>query len=56
MTSIKRHHQGNGQNCECPWRLDYRPMGTYGSRRRLFFPTRKAAEKQLALAPRIKIV
>jgi hypothetical protein len=50
MASIKRHHQDGckGQNCECQWRLDYRPMGTYGSRRRLFFPTKKAAEKHLA--------
>jgi integrase len=50
MASIKRHHQDGckGQNCECPWRLDYRPMGTYGSRRRLYFPTKKAAEKHLA--------
>ena len=56
MTSIKRHHQDgcNGQNCECPWRLDYRPMGTYADGD-YFFP-RKAAEKQLALAPRIKIM
>jgi len=50
MASIKRHHQDgcNSQNCECPWRLDYRPVGTRGARRRLFFPTRKAAEKHLA--------
>ncbi|MGH7779013.1 MAG: tyrosine-type recombinase/integrase [Candidatus Binataceae bacterium] len=50
MASIKRHHQDgcNGQNCGCQWRLDYRPMGTYGSRRRVFFPTKKAAEKHLA--------
>ena len=50
MASIKRHHQDGckGQNCECPWRLDYRPIGTYGSRRRLIFPTKKAAEKHLA--------
>jgi integrase len=50
MASIKRHHQDgcNGQTCDCPWRLDYRPIGTYGSRRRLFFPTKKAAEKHLA--------
>ncbi len=50
MASIKRFHQDecNGQNCECAWRLDYRPLGTQGPRRRLFFPTKKAAEKHLA--------
>ena len=50
MASIKRHHQDgcNGRNCECAWRLDYRPMGTRGPRRRFFFRTRKAAEKHLA--------
>ncbi len=50
MASIQRFHQGgcNGQNCECAWRLDYRPMGTHGPRRRLFFQTKKAAEKHLA--------
>jgi hypothetical protein len=33
MASIKRFHQDdcNGQNCECPWRLDYRPIGTGGA-------------------------
>lgn len=50
MALIKRHHQDgcNGRNCECAWRLDYRPMGTHGPRRRLFFQTKKAAEKHLA--------
>ena len=50
MASIKRHHQDDcrGPNCECQWRLDYRPAGTSGPRRRLFFPTKKAAEKHLA--------
>ena len=50
MASMKRHHQDgcNGQNCEWAWRLDYRPTGTYGSRRLLFFQTKKAAENHLA--------
>jgi integrase len=50
MASIKRHHQDGctGQNCECPWRLDYRPTGTNGPRRRLFFSTKKAAERHFA--------
>ena len=37
-----------GENCECAWRLDYRPLGTRGPRKRLYFPTKKAAEKHLA--------
>ncbi len=50
MASIKRLHRNgcDAQNCECPWRLDYRPFGTSGPRQRLFFPTKKAAEKHLA--------
>jgi len=50
MASIKRHHQNgcNGQSCDCAWRLDYRPLGTRGPRKRLDFPTKKAAEKHLA--------
>ena len=50
MASIKRFHLNrcNGENCECAWRLDYRPLGTRGPRKRLYFPTKKAAEKHLA--------
>ena len=50
MASIQRFHQGgcSGQTCEWPWRLDYCPKGTYGSRQRVLFPTRKAAEEHLA--------
>lgn len=50
MASIKRHHQDDcrGPNCECQWRLDYRPAGTSGPRRLLFFATKKAAERHLA--------
>lgn len=31
-----------------PWRLDYRPQGLAGPRKRIEFPTKKAAEKHLA--------
>src|SRR6202040_239752 len=50
MASIQKFHQQDcsGRNCECPYRLDYRPLGTRGPRKRLFFPTKKAAEKHLA--------
>jgi len=50
MASIKRFHQNGcrGDNCECAWRLDYRPLGTRGPRKRLYFPTKKAPEKHLA--------
>ena len=50
MASIKRFHESGckGENCECAWRLDYRPLGTRGPRKRLYFPTKKAAEKHLA--------
>ncbi len=49
MASIKRFHQNgcNGQNCECAWRLDYRPQGLAGPRKRIEFPTKKAAERHL---------
>ncbi len=50
MASINRLHQNgcNGQNCECAWRLDYRPQELAGPRKRIEFPTKKAAEKHLA--------
>ena len=50
MASIKRNHQTDctGGDCKCPWRLDYRPQGTAAARRRIEFPTKKAAEKFLA--------
>jgi integrase len=50
MASIKRFHENGckGENCECAWRLDYRPLGTRGPRKRLYFPTKKEAEKHLA--------
>ena len=50
MAAIKRHHQKDcpGGTCGCPYRLDYRPLGTRGPRKRLFFPTKKAAEKYVA--------
>ena len=37
-----------GSDCDCPWRLDYRPQGLAGPRKRIEFPTKKAAEKHLA--------
>jgi integrase len=50
MASIKRFHQDGcqGEDCQCPWRLDYRPQGLAGPRQRIEFPTKKAAEKHLA--------
>jgi integrase len=50
MASIKRYHKPAcaGGECECPWRLDYRPEGLAGPRKRIEFPTKKAAEKYLA--------
>jgi integrase len=36
-----------GGGCDCPWRLDYRPQGLAGPRKRIEFPTKKAAEKHL---------
>ncbi len=50
MSSIKRFHEQGcvGGTCGCPYRLDYRPLGTRGPRKRLFFPTKKAAEKHLS--------
>jgi len=50
MALIKRYHQAEcvGGDCDCPWRLDYRPQGLAGPRKRIEFPTKKAAEKHLA--------
>ena len=50
MASIQRFHRGGckAENCDCAWRLDYRPLGTRGPRKRLYFATKKAAEKHLA--------
>jgi hypothetical protein len=47
--SIKRYHAANCSSaaCECPWRLDYRPDGIAGPRKRIEFPTKKAAERHL---------
>jgi integrase len=53
--AIKRHHENGCPDkaskhpaCACAWRLDYRPEGMSGARRRVEFPTRKAAERHLA--------
>ena len=45
--SIKKHHEPNctGGACDCPWRLDYRPLGMAGPHKRINFPTRKEAER-----------
>ena len=50
MAKISRFHQTGctGETCDCPWRLDYRPEGTAGRRKRIEFPTKKAAERYLA--------
>jgi integrase len=49
--AIQRKHRAGCPRvgtCECPWRLDYSPQGVRGPRRRLSFPTRKAAELHLS--------
>src|ERR1700687_2537543 len=50
MASIKKLHgpECSGGICGCPYRLDYRPLGTRGPRKRLDFATKKAAEKHLS--------
>jgi integrase len=47
--AISRHHAAGclGDGCGCPWRLDFRPAGVAGPRKRIEFPTKKAAEKYL---------
>jgi hypothetical protein len=48
--AIKHDHSPDcaGGACKCPWTLDFRPQGMAGARRRLLFPTKKAAEKHRA--------
>jgi integrase len=50
MARINRRHVEGcpGEACSCPWRLDYRPLGLAGPRKRIEFPTKKAAEKYLS--------
>ena len=50
MASIKKRHRPDCSvgKCECSWRLDYRPLGVRGPRKRLFFDTKKQAERYLA--------
>jgi len=50
MASIKKFHAADcpGGACGCVYRLDYRPLGLRGPRKRLFFATKKAAEKHLS--------
>jgi integrase len=47
VARIKRFHlpSCSGRDCGCLWVLDYRPLGTFGARRRLRFKTRKQAEQ-----------
>ena len=49
MASIKKFHAAGcpKDNCDCPWRLDYRPLGMKGPRRRVEFATKKLAERFL---------
>jgi integrase len=56
MASIKREHQEGcaGDRCSCPWRLDYRPLGMAGPRRRLLFATKKLADNHLS-ATRVRV-
>jgi integrase len=50
MARIAKFHLSSckGGDCGCLWALDYRPLGMYGPRRRVRFPTKKAAERFLA--------
>jgi integrase len=50
MAKISRFHKAHcpGGKCDCPYRLDFRPQGVHGQRKRIEFPTKKAAEKYLA--------
>jgi hypothetical protein len=50
MAQIKRFHSPEYTRtgtCACGWRLDFRPQGMSGARKRVLFPTRKAAEAHL---------
>ncbi len=48
--SIRKHHRPgcDERSCDCPWRLNYRPLGTTGPHKRINFPTRKEAERYRA--------
>jgi integrase len=50
MAKIAKYHKRDcsGASCGCPYRLDFRPEGVRGRRKRIEFPTKKAAEKHLA--------
>jgi hypothetical protein len=50
MVSIKKFHSAGcpkDATCDCPWRLDYRPLGVRGPCKRIEFPTKKQAERYL---------
>ena len=44
----RRAERKERTDCECPWRLNYRPLGTCGPHKRLNFPTKRAAQNYLA--------
>jgi hypothetical protein len=50
MAKVAKYHKRDciSGSCACPYRLDFRPQGVLGPRKRLEFPTKKAAEKYLA--------
>jgi integrase len=63
MAKIAKYHKPGcagankdraSRTCDCAYRLDYRPQGLKGARKRIEFPTKKAAEKYLA-ATAIKV-
>jgi len=53
--AINKHHRSDCPNrraerkvrtdCDCPWRLNYRPLGMRGPQKRLNFSTKKAAQQ-----------
>jgi integrase len=50
MAKITRRHKpgcNDAKRCDCPYRLDFRPAGTYGPRKGIEFSTKKEAEKFL---------
>jgi integrase len=49
MAKVAKYHKRDctGGSCACPYRLDFRPQGVRGPRKRLEFPTKKAAERFL---------
>jgi hypothetical protein len=55
MAKVAKYHKCDciSGSCACPYRLDFRPQGVRGPRKRLEFPTKKAAESTyIAMVPR----